>query len=492
VGRRMDDQGVRGDRPLAAPTGPGTPGAPVWADGSGRWMPSRRRRRRVLAALLVLWAGFAIFVAYGWHQYGRLSRDLRVSNGRVGAPAKRALTPAPPGSARQTTLVAGIAADGREAGSLLLVRTDATRHAVELLTVPSTVRVSPAERLGDVLRFGGVPSAIAAIRSELGVPVNHLLLMHLDQASAIVRSLGGIAIQNPARVPYRVPGATGVFPEGRVALTGRTVAWYLDPVPSAHRPAPSAETAGDFRQAAVVRGVTDKLVHETTPSAIAAVGHTISRNFTTDLSPNTVLGMVAVRLRAHALVRCHLPADALLSGARSGTTLAGFRTASSQGACSSEALRTTLSGADVAATIIATIVEHGGSALLYWSVVAIIAVLGIGLTAWVLMLPSVRGARRRTRARGLPAAAAPAPRRTVARPALIPARRGKLPHAHRMSLPHVAVPRLARPGLTRTGRAPSPYGRRSRARTYGRTFAIRIISVPVSIGVGILIAHALY
>jgi hypothetical protein len=60
-----------------------------------------------------------------------------------------------------------------------------------------------------------------------------------------------------------------------------------------------------------------------------------------------------------------------------------------------------------------------------------------------------------------------------------------------MSLPHVAMPRLTRPALPRIGREPSPYGRRSRVRTYGGAFAIRILSVPVSIAAGILIAHIL-
>jgi len=412
---------------------------------------------------VILWAVFAALVTYGWHQYSRLSQDLHVSNGRVGAPAKHALTPVPPGAGRQTTLVAGVAANGSAAGSVVLVRTDAPRHAIELMTVPSTVRVSPGRELRDVLRFDGVPQGIASLERDLGVPVNHLLLMRLDQAGAIVRALGGITIQNPAQVPYRVPGATGVFPAGRVSLTGKTVEWYLDPMPSAHPSVAGAQAAGDFRQAAVVRGVTDKLVHQTTPSSITAVGRTISRNFTTDLSTDAVLGMVAVRLGAHTLVRCHIPAGAALAEMRSSSTVVGFQTASAGESCTTEALQTSLPGAAVAATIIATVVEHGGSALLYWSVVATIALLGIGLTAWVLMLPSVRGARRLRRRRAVP----------------------------RMSLQRVTRHRLASPSARWIGQRRSPYPRRSRVRTYGRTFAIRIISVPVSIGVGVLIAHVL-
>jgi anionic cell wall polymer biosynthesis LytR-Cps2A-Psr (LCP) family protein len=473
MGRRVEDQGVQGG-PVAAPETPEVWDASSSPTGSRRRATSKRRRRRVLAAILVLWAAFAALVAYGWHQYGRLSQDLHVSNGRVGAPAKRALTPVPPDADRQTTLVAGIDASGRTAGSGVLLRTDATRHAVELMTVPPTVRASSNEELGDVLRAGGLPGAIDVLGRDLGLRVNHILLMRVDQAGAIVRALSGITIHNPARVPYRVPGATGVFPAGRVSLTGRTVEWYLDPVPSAHRPVAGAEAAGDFRQAAVIRGVTDKLVHQTTPSSITAVGRTISHNFTTDLSPDTVLGMVAVRLRAHTLVRCHLPVGASLADARSGSTVSGFRTASAQGSCTTEKLQTTLPGAAVAATIIATLVEHGGSALLYWSVVTTIALLGVGLTAWVLMLPSVRGVRRPPRGRAL---------------SFRPERRVRLPRRSVPELLRARVHRMRRPDLAGVRR--SPYARRSRVRAYGRIFAIRILSVPASIGVGILIAHIL-
>jgi len=500
MGRQTDEQGVQGE--VRSPAPEQARRDVVTAD-YGRWLPSKRRRRRILAVLLVLWAAFAVLVAWGWHQYGRLSHELRVSNGRVGAPVKRALTPAPSGAPRQTTLVAGIDSHRHAAGSVILVRTDSTRHAVELLTVPSTVRVSTAQRLRDVLRFDGVPRAIGILGADLGVPINHLLLMRLDQAGSIVRSLHGIVITNPTPVPYRVTGGSGVYPAGRVALTGKTVQWYLDPVPSAHPPAADSAAAGDFRQAAVVRGVTDKLIHLTTPSSISAVGRTVSHNFTTDLSPDPVLSMVAARLRATTLLRCRLAADAQLAQAASDATVTAFKAASRRGACTAEALHTTVPGAAVAATIIATIVDHGGSGLLYWSVVATIALLGIGLTAWVLMLPSVRGVRRMPRARALPTAPA-SRRRTLPRPALPAMPELSRPALPRMTLPRMsgmALPRVGRPsmphvslpGMPRIGRAePSPYRHRRRFRsTYGAALLIRVISVPVSVGLGILIARVL-
>jgi anionic cell wall polymer biosynthesis LytR-Cps2A-Psr (LCP) family protein len=453
-----------------APAGPG--------DGSRR-LPSKRRRRRLLAVFLAVWALVVVAAAAAWWEYGRLSHDLQVSNGRVAAPVQRALTPAPVGAARQTTLVAGIDSHKNVAGTVILARVDSTRHAVEILTVPSTVSVSSTQELRDVLRFDGVPRAIGLLEHDLHVPVNHVLLIQLNQAGAIVRSLGGITVTNPTPVPYAVTGARGVFPAGRIALTGRTVQWYLDPTERSLTPAIAA--GGDFRQAAVVRGVTDTLVHLTTPSAITGVGRTISHNFTTDLSPDPVLGIVAARLGAHTLVDCRLGRGADLDRSQSLPTVAGFETASRLGTCTSVPLKTKLPAAAVAATIIATIVTHGGSQALYWLVVASIAIWGIGACAWILMLPAVRGVRRLPRARALP---------SIGRPPLPHVRR---PGLRRISRP--AMPRIPRPGLPRLElpqRSHRRYGLVYRRRRNGSYLFVRVVSVPASVGLGMLIAHLLY
>ena len=409
--------------------------------GIGYRLPSKRRRRRWLMAFLIVWTIVAAGVGLAWYQYGRLSHELRVSNGRVGGPLKRALTPAPAGASRQTTLVAGVDSNGHVAGAVILTRIDATRHVVEILTVPSSVLVNGPQQLGDVARAEGVPGVIGLLQHDLGVPVNHVLLMHLTQAGSIVRSLGGIEITNPAPLTYDVGGDQGVFPAGRVALTGRTVQWYLDP---SKRP---VTTAPDVRQAAVTRGVTDKLVHLTTPSAITAVGNTISRNFTTDLSTDPVLALVAGRLRAHRLVDCRLGAGADLARGSQLPAIAGFESATPGASCSAVPLQTKLPAAGVAATIIATLVTHGGSRALYWLVVATIAIWGIAACAWILMLPAVRGVR------GLP----------------------------RRSLRRVALPERPRPS----------YGSLRRRRHIAVT-GVRVLSVPVSIGLGMLIAYLLY
>ena len=114
----------------------------------------------------------------------------------------------------------------------------------------------------------------------------------------------------------------------------------------------------------------------------------------------------------------------------------------------------------MAATIIATLVTHGGSRALYWLVVATIAIWGIAACAWVLMLPAVRGVRR-------------LPRRSL------PPRPSKRPH---LSLPHVSLPE----------RPPRSYGPLRHRRRHIAETGLRVLSVPASIGLGMLIAYLLY
>jgi anionic cell wall polymer biosynthesis LytR-Cps2A-Psr (LCP) family protein len=420
---------------------PDVVGAQQPTSDPSRRIPSKRRRRRWLAAFVVLWTIVAAVSSFAWYEYGRLSSDLSVSNRRVGGPVRHALTPAPTDAAQQTMLVTGVDAGGRPAGGVVvLVRFDTRRHAVETLTVPSSAVAAGAVPLRAVLHLDGVAGAIGVVEHDLAMPVNHVLLVHLDQATPIVRSLGGITVTNPTPVRYAVAGARGVFPAGRLRLNGRTVQRYLDPTPN--RLSAGDPATADVRQGAVVRGVTDDLVHIATPTAMTAVGTTISRNFATDLSPDVVLAIVAARLHAHTLVECRLHADDALTANQS--TVVGFRTAAPVAGCGARPLTTNLATSGVAATILATLIVHSGSRVLYLLAVGSVAIWAIAAISWTLMLPSIRGVRRRRRRGGV---------------------------------------RLRAP------RRPE-HGYRSRRRH--RIIAVRVASVPLSIGLGMLIAHVLY
>ncbi len=209
---------------------------------------SKRRRRRLLAVFLGVWAVVVVAAAAAWYEYGRLSHDLHVSNGRVAPPLRHALTP---GAGRRR------AADDARGGhrlaqerrrTVILARVDATRHAVEILTVPSTVSLANGQPLRDVLRFDGVSRAIGLLEHDLHVPVNHVLLIQLAQVGSIVRSLGGITITNPTPVPYAVTGAQRRLPRrpGRAHRAHGAVVPRPDRAP-AHARASSPRTTSARR-----------------------------------------------------------------------------------------------------------------------------------------------------------------------------------------------------------------------------------------------------
>ena len=94
---RVKDGSTPSPAPLV-PLQPDVVGAPP--SGPGYRIPSKRRRRRWLMAFLVVWTLITVGVGLAWYQYGRLSHELRVSNGRVGRPLKQALMPASAGAPR--------------------------------------------------------------------------------------------------------------------------------------------------------------------------------------------------------------------------------------------------------------------------------------------------------------------------------------------------------------------------------------------------------
>jgi anionic cell wall polymer biosynthesis LytR-Cps2A-Psr (LCP) family protein len=398
-------------------------------------------------AFLAVWAVVAISVTWAWYEYGRLSHDLRVSNHHVGGPLRRALTPAAPGAPISTTLVAGVDSRNHVAGTVILARTNRHRRAVEFLTLPSSAQPAPGRSLAAVLRDAGLPAAIDLLRTGSGLPVAHVVLIRLGQAGRIVAALGGITISNPTPVDYDVPPHHGVFPAGRVALTGRTVRLYLDPT---ERPPGGGFPAGsDARQTAVVRGVADRLVDLTTPSRLTAAAGTVVSGITTDISPDPVLGLVAARLDASTLIDCVAAPDAVLAGGAD-PAVAGFRAAAARGGCTARPLHAAVPAANVAASIITAVVAHGGSSVLYWLVVATVAIWAVAALAWVVTAPAVRELRPRT-----PAFAAVAAR--------VGGQRGAAPA----------------PGRRRTRWRPSP------------DRVVLVVAIPVSVGLGILIARVL-
>src|SRR5436309_3416460 len=193
---------ARQKRDGAAPRYPG-PG-PVRRERRASW------RRRVGIALLVLVLLFVVWAVAG---YFSLRSGVHAANKRLPASASAALT-------HQDSLLLSTPTDilllgtdhaqltGRESDqhsdSIMLIRTDPSRHRVSYLSIPRDLRVY-VPGLGDskinaAMQSGGAALAIKTIQSYTGLPINHVIIADFAQFSDAIDALGGITVNVPERI----------------------------------------------------------------------------------------------------------------------------------------------------------------------------------------------------------------------------------------------------------------------------------------------------
>jgi anionic cell wall polymer biosynthesis LytR-Cps2A-Psr (LCP) family protein len=85
--------------------------------------------------------------------------------------------------------------------SIMLIRTDPSRHRVAYLSIPRDLRV-PIEGVGDTkinaaMQSGGAPLAIKTVASYTGLAVNHVIIVDFSQFKDVIDALGGITVDVP-------------------------------------------------------------------------------------------------------------------------------------------------------------------------------------------------------------------------------------------------------------------------------------------------------
>jgi cell envelope-related function transcriptional attenuator common domain len=94
--------------------------------------------------------------------------------------------------------------EGQRSDSIMLIRTDPSRHRVAYLSIPRDLRV-PIEGVGDTkinaaMQSGGAPLAIKTIRAYTGLPINHVITVDFSQFRDVIDALGGITVDVPERI----------------------------------------------------------------------------------------------------------------------------------------------------------------------------------------------------------------------------------------------------------------------------------------------------
>lgn len=339
---------TKGRVPLATRPEPGR-GRDSGGDGAKRGRAERPRRKTTWTKKTWLGLGFLIlvvaFLIWAVTSYLAFRKGVEHANKRAAAMPglQRALT-AQDGlmlSRPSNILILGTdhantdaRAGLQHSDSIMLVRTDPTRHRITYLSIPRDLRVEiPGhgdDKINAAYQIGGPVLAVRTVDNLLGAPlqVNHVVLVEFDGFRQLIDDLGGITIDVPKRLisdkfdcPYsaaRCERWTGWhFGKGPQHMNGIRALVYSR-IRVAQNSNESDITRGE-RQQAVLQAVMSKITSPGTLLRLPTRGDELLSPLVTDLTAGQLLQLGWVKFRApasHAL-HCRLGGTAATIGNQS-------------------------------------------------------------------------------------------------------------------------------------------------------------------------------
>ncbi len=302
----------------------------------------KRRRRWWLWALLAL--GVLVLLAVVWGALGFLSFSSGVSEANdrlprraVGQLAKQQGSIL---STPTTTLVIGTdggsapgRGDARRSDSLLLVRTDPSKHRLAYLSIPRDLRVDipgfGSAKINAANQYGGPALTLATVRRLTGLPIQHVVVVDFDGFKDLIDALGGIEVTVPKPIlsnkfdcpypPKRCQSWEGWrFGKGKQHMDGRRALVYsrirknqLDPSDS--------DISRTSRQQAVADAVGNEIASFGTFLRLPFMGDSLAAPLATDMSAWELAKLGWVRFRADSgkALRCRLGGDPATVGGES-------------------------------------------------------------------------------------------------------------------------------------------------------------------------------
>ena len=243
-------------------------------------------------------------VVLGWvaYQLRGVSGDISKSQARLPAPVRAAL-PADAGilDHPQVTLVRY--SSGISAGAAVLFSTVPDQNLAAFLTLPPSTQVnsSPLDDLN-------TRQAIGALRAE-GIRVDHVALIDPARVGPLVDGLGGITVENKATFVALTPDGRELrFGRGKLNLDGNRAQAYVDAATTREQ----LEIASD----AVLAGIVHKVLAPAGFERMQTMGGVLADSASTDLTAADVVGLVELRQRGGAALRCQVPRHTQISEQR--------------------------------------------------------------------------------------------------------------------------------------------------------------------------------
>jgi LCP family protein required for cell wall assembly len=208
--------------------------------------------------------------------------------------------------------------EGERADSIMLIRTDPSRHRVVYLSIPRDLRV-PIEGVGDTkinaaMQAGGAPLAIKTVASYTGLPVNHVITVDFAQFKDVIDALGGITVDVPERIVSKFDCPLKAnecatwkgwrFAKGPQHMSGRRALIYSRVRKNLLNPG-DTDISRTERQQQVLQAVLGKMTSVSNLLRLPFNGSRLVKPLATDLSTAQFLQMGWVYKRGHAL-HCRL------------------------------------------------------------------------------------------------------------------------------------------------------------------------------------------
>jgi LCP family protein required for cell wall assembly len=283
-----------------------------------------RWKRRIGITLIVL---LVVLLVWAVASYLAFASGVKSANKRLPAGATEALT-------QQNSLLLSTPSDilllgtdhanqsGHESAqrsdSIMVIRTDPSRHRISYLSIPRDLRV-PIAGLGDskvnaAMQVGGPSLAIKTIQNYTGLPINHVIIVDFARFKDVIDALGGITVNvhEPILSVFDCPYTAARcvtwkgwrFAKGPQHMDGRRALIYSR-VRKNSLNAADTDITRSARQQDVLQAMLHKMTSVTTLATLPFIGDKLLAPLATDLSAWQFIQLGWVYKRSHAL-HCRL------------------------------------------------------------------------------------------------------------------------------------------------------------------------------------------
>jgi len=209
------------------------------------------------------------------------------------------------------------------ADSIMLLRTDPSRHRLVYLSIPRDLRVAipghGEDKVNAAMQIGGPGLAVRTIESFTGLPINHVLIIDFHDFRKLIDAVGGITVDVPERIlsnkfdcPYPTQSRCDRWQGWRFAKGPQHMNGWRAQIYSRIRENKLDPSYTDFTRAQhqqqVLRATIKKLTSVSTFLKLPFDGGAMVKPLTTDLSAWDFfqLGWVFKRAPASHALHCRL------------------------------------------------------------------------------------------------------------------------------------------------------------------------------------------